>query len=130
MLEEMWDMSGLEISVCAVLEIEQPVIAEKTLAERFQEQSDKWDRETAHLSSPTQRFTHPSYLAILGMANENRDEVIDLLLKDMQRNRREWFWMLSYLTHENPVEGKDNGKLHRMIEAWVKWGHRQGRGRL
>jgi len=62
------------------------------------------------------------------MANEDRDKVIDLLLQDMQENRREWFWMLSYLTHDNPIEGKDNGKLDKMIRAWVNWRERrQGR---
>jgi hypothetical protein len=100
----------------------------ETLEQRFLEQAEKWDRETAHMSSPTQRFTHPSYEAIRGMADENRQELIDLLLQDMQKHRREWFWMLSYLTHENPVEGKDVGKLDKTINAWVKWGQlRRGR---
>jgi hypothetical protein len=99
----------------------------KTLEERFHEQAEKWDRETAHLSAPSQRFAHASYLAILGMANDQREEVIDLLLRDMQRNRREWFWALSYLTHENPVERKESGKLDKMIDAWVRWGRHRGR---
>jgi hypothetical protein len=71
---------------------------------------------------------HPSYQAIMGMASDNRDEVIDLMLRDMQQNRREWFWALSYLTHENPIERKDAGRLDKMIKAWVRWGQ-QRRGR-
>jgi len=100
----------------------------KPLEKRFREQVEKWDRETAHLSAPAQRFAHPSYMAILGMAEENRQKVVDLLLRDMQENRREWFWALSYLTHENPIERKDAGKLDRMIDAWVHWAQRD-RGR-
>jgi len=100
----------------------------RTLEERFREQAEKWDRETAHLSSPTQRFVNPSYQAILGMGNDHREDVIDLLLRDMQQNRREWFWALSYLTHENPIERKDAGKLDKMIDAWVRWGRKRHRG--
>jgi len=120
-LEEMWEwpICGEEVHARE---------AEKRLEERFREQADKWQRETQHLSSPGQRMMHPSYQAIMGMANDNRDEVIDLLLRDMQQNRREWFWALSYLTHENPIDRKNAGKLDKMIEAWVRWGQ-QRRGR-
>jgi hypothetical protein len=100
----------------------------RTLEGRFLEQAEKWDRETAHLSSPTQRFANPSYQAILGMGNDHREEVIDLLIRDMEKNRREWFWALSYLTHENPIERKDAGKLDKMIAAWVRWGQRRRGG--
>ena len=102
-------------------------VRQRTLEQQFYENAEKWDRETAHLSSPAQRFAHASYIAILGMARDNREEIIDLLLRDMQENRREWFWALSYLTHENPIERKDSGKLDRMIKAWVRWGQ-QHRG--
>ena len=98
-----------------------------TLEDRFHEQAEKWDHETAHLSSPAQRFLHPSYVAIMGMAQDNRDEVIDLLLRDMRDNHREWFWALSYLTHQNPIDRRDSGKLDKMIQAWVRWGKQEGR---
>jgi hypothetical protein len=102
------------------------IASERTLKERFFEQSDKWDSETAHLSSPAQRFLHPSYVAIMGMAQENRDEIVRLLLQDMQANRREWFWALSYLTHENPIDLQDSGNLNKMIRAWGQWGRKKG----
>lgn len=98
-----------------------------TLEERFNREAEKWDTETAHISSPQQRFAHPSYAAILGMAKDKPEDVIRLLLIDMQRNRREWFWALSYLTHENPVTRKDYGKLDKMIADWVRWGKETGR---
>jgi hypothetical protein len=117
----MWQMP-IDVDMHVVAE------ADKPLEEQFREQADKWDYETAHLSSPAQRFAHPSYVAILGMANDHREEVIDLLLRDMKQNRREWFWALSYLTHENPINRKDAGRLDKMIDAWVRWGE-QRRGR-
>ena len=91
------------------------------LEERFRQQADKWRRETEHLSSPTQMMMHPSYQAILGMAQENKDLVIRLLLRDLEENRGPWFWALSYLTQDNPIKQKDAGKIDKMIKAWVIW---------
>jgi hypothetical protein len=93
-----------------------------SLERRFQEQADKWATETRHLSSPAQKALHPSYQAVLGMASENKDEVIRLLLLDLQRNRRDWFWALSYLAGDNPITQADAGRIDKMIGAWVKWG--------
>jgi hypothetical protein len=102
-------------------------VSEQTLEQRFLKEAEQWDSETAHLSSPVQRFNHPSYIAVLGMAQDHRNEVITLMLRDLQQNRREWFSALSYLTHENPIQRKDSGNLNRMIEAWVRWGKLRGR---
>lgn len=96
-----------------------------TLEQRFQEQADKWQRETAHLSSPGQKMMHPSYQAILGMGNNNRREVIRLMIRDMQQHRRPWFWALSYLAQDNPVSQSDAGKMDKIIAAWVDWGKAQ-----
>jgi hypothetical protein len=96
---------------------------------RLRQQAERWDRETAHLSSPLQRMIHPSYQAILGMSAEsaeNRREVIRFLLRDLKQNRRDWFLALSYLTHENPINPKDSGKTDKMIRSWVEWGEEQG----
>ena len=90
-------------------------------AERFREHSELWQRETMHMSSPMQRMEHPSYQAILGLAMHNRDEVVHLLIRDMTENSREWFWALSYLTGENPINRKDAGNLDKMIASWQKW---------
>ena len=98
-------------------------VAGISLAERFRTQADKWARETQHLSSPSQMMAHPSYQAILGMAQENKREIIRLLLLDLQKNRRKWFWALSYLTQDNPITPSDAGRIDKMISAWVNWGH-------
>jgi len=100
--------------------------AQRPVEQSFHEQADKWERETEHLSSPTQMMMHPSYQAILGMAVENKQEVISLMLQDLRNNRREWFWALSYLTQDNPISPRDAGKMDKMIKAWVDWGRRKG----
>jgi hypothetical protein len=98
-----------------------------TLEQQFYEQSEKWARETEHLSSPTQMMMHPSYQAILGMAREDQEKIIHLMLRDLRDNRRLWFWGLSYLTKENPIKPADAGKLDKMIKAWVNWGTERGK---
>jgi hypothetical protein len=95
---------------------------DETLEMRFRKQSDQWAKETAHLSSPAQVIAHPSYQAILGMAQENKDLVIRLLLRDLQEKRRPWFWALSYLTQDNPITQAEAGRIDKMIRAWVEWG--------
>lgn len=69
---------------------------------------------------------HPSYQAILGMGQEHKEKVIRLLILDMQQHRRAWFWALSFLTRDNPINRADAGKMDKMISAWVKWGERKG----
>ena len=98
----------------------------RSLTERFREQSDIWAHDTRHLSSPNQMMMHPSYQAILGMAQEDRTQVIRLLLTDLKANRRMWFWALSYLTQENPVKASDAGNLNLMIKAWTEWAQKKG----
>lgn len=104
----------------------QSVEATDPLEGRFREQAEKWERETRHLSSPTQRILHPSYQAILGMGQEHKEEVIRLLILDMQRHRRPWFWALSYLAQDNPINSADAGKIDKMIMAWMNWGKERG----
>lgn len=106
--------------------IKREIPEEPTLQDAFKEQSDKWSCETQHLSSPTQMMMHPSYLAIMGMAKEHKDDVIRLMLRDLKEHRRPWFWALSYLTTDNPIKLGDAGKLDKMIKSWIEWGNRRG----
>jgi hypothetical protein len=120
-----WEFPDLELvgetHITFVTEVQ-----EVSLAEKFRTQADKWARETQHLSSPSQMMAHPSYQAILGMAQENKREIIRLLLLDLQENRNEWFWALSYLTQDNPIKPSDAGKMDRMISTWLNWGRKNG----
>ncbi|MSV28292.1 MAG: hypothetical protein EXQ52_06050 [Bryobacterales bacterium] len=100
--------------------------ASESLEKRFFQQADKWQRETGHLSSPTQRMMHPSYQAILGMGIDNEHEIVVLLIRDMQQRGRPWFGALSYITKENPINRADAGEMDKMINSWVKWGKSRG----
>ena len=97
-----------------------------SIAETFIIHAETWARETAHLSSPTQIMMHPSYQAVLGMVQDDKDEIIRLMLVDLRDNRRMWFWALSFITQANPVNRSQAGKLDAMISAWVEWGKKKG----
>jgi YD repeat-containing protein len=84
-----------------------------TLEQKFQEQADKWRKETQHLSSPAQKMMHPSYQAVLGMGNENPREIVRLMIQDMQQHRTPWFWALSYFAQDNPISQSDAGRRTR-----------------
>jgi hypothetical protein len=114
------------IAIVEALASAQSPEVEQSLQERLREQAEKWERETAHLSSPLQRMMHPSYQAILGMGAEHKREVICFLLRDLQQNRRDWFLALSYLSQANPINPRDAGKTDKLVNSWVKWGKEQG----
>jgi hypothetical protein len=95
-----------------------PAAAALPLEQRFQELAANWERDTSHVSSLTKKVMHPSYQTILGLG----PNVVPLLIRDMQQNRRDWFWALHHLTQANPVSSEHSGKLDKMIAAWVNWG--------
>lgn len=95
----------------------------RTLQQRFQEEAEKWDRETTYLSSTPKMILHESYQKIIAMG----PNVVPHLLRDLQQNRRSWFWALRHLTDANPVPPEDQGNLDKMIAAWLAWGRREGR---
>lgn len=95
---------------------------ESSLEERFLEYADKWERETGYLSSVTKRAMHPTYQAIIGMGGD----VVPLLLRDLQKHRRDWFWALTAITQANPISQENAGKVDQMVAAWVNWGKEKG----
>lgn len=109
-------------SVAKALLVARAATSELSLKERFHEQADKWERETAYLSSVTKRAMHPSYQAIIGMGAD----VVPILLRDLQQNHRDWFWALAAITQANPVKEGDGGKVDKMIDAWLNWGKQKG----
>jgi hypothetical protein len=113
-LEELWQFPDAAVA--------KPETQELTLEERFRRLAATWELETKHLSSPTKMIAHPCYQEIMKLPSE---EIVPILLHDMQRTGRTWFWALAALTKQNPVDPRDAGKVKRMIGAWVKWGRRE-----
>lgn len=117
------DSQIAELFITGSISIAQSAEAEGILGKRFQEYAEKWTRETAHLSSITKRIAHISYLNIIAMG----PDAVPLLLRDLQRNGRLWFWALNAITHENPVDPRDAGDVMKMTEAWIRWGIESGK---
>jgi hypothetical protein len=92
------------------------------LARAFRKHAEKWELEVAHLSSTTKRVMHPSYQSIIGMG----PAVVPLLLRDLQRTHRHWFWALTYITGQNPVSPVAAGDIRAMSDAWLRWGREKG----
>jgi len=92
------------------------------LEQRFRELADKWEEETGSLSSLTKRVMHQNYQAIVGMGQQ----VVPILLRDLQRTKRDWFWALTAITQQNPVNRSDAGRVDKMVSAWVDWGKKRG----
>ncbi len=92
------------------------------LAALFHHLADRWKDETRYLSSPTAICTHPAYQRIIGLG----PQVIPLVLAELHREPRQWFWAMRALTGENPVAPDDQGRVQAMADAWLTWGRENG----
>ena len=117
LLTEMWEMAVALGDVCELSEE-----SHSDLEDRFIELAERWAKETRHISSTTKMVLHPSYQSIIGMGQD----VVPLLLRDLKKHRRFWFWALAHITNENPVPPACAGNIDKMIEAWLDWGKHRG----
>jgi hypothetical protein len=95
----------------------------QSLEERFVEYANRWERETAFISATPMRVMHESYQSIMSMG----PDVVPILLRDLQKTQRHWFWALRHLTSADPVPEKDRGNVDRMAAAWIAWGKAKGK---
>jgi len=84
----------------------------------FAKQAKKWRRETIHLSSPLQKYIHPSYARIIGLGLP----VVPLILNELRKQGGDWFYALRAITGENPVRSSIAGDMPKMTRAWLLWG--------
>jgi hypothetical protein len=47
---------------------------------------------------------------------------IPFILQELIANGGNWFWALTAITGENPVDPNDLGQTKKMKEAWQQWG--------
>jgi hypothetical protein len=92
-----------------------------TTEKAFRELVEKWRAGTAFISSLTRLAMHPAYQQIIGMGRA----AIPLLLRELQSTPDHWFWALTAITGENPVNEKDAGNLQKMAETWIEWGRQR-----
>lgn len=92
-------------------------------AEKFIRLRDEWKARKSHSSSVETHILHSAYLRIIGMGVE----ALPFILAELDVKRLDhWFPALSAITEANPVPEQDEGRMHKMAEAWVKWGIQNG----
>jgi hypothetical protein len=89
---------------------------------RFERLSREWKETARHMSNVAQMAMLDSYQRIIGMGWE----AVPLILEELQREPRQWFWALEAITEENPVPDDAAGVVRKMADAWVEWGKQQG----
>lgn len=79
-------------------------------------------RECMYLSSVDDITENESYKSIVRLGKS----VVPLLLSDLKKNKRYWFWALYDIAGENPVKPEHIGDVDRMVDDWLDWGVRRG----
>ena len=51
---------------------------------------------------------------------------VPFILEELKTEPDDWFWALSAITGENPVQETDAGNMHAMTKAWLQWGREKG----
>src|SRR5687768_8163976 len=91
--------------------------ASESTEEQFRRLSADWQRETAHLSSSTDRHNHPAYQEIIALG----PAALPYLLRDLEVNDTHWFSALRTITGANPIPASAAGDVPKMASAWLEW---------
>ncbi len=82
----------------------------------------RWEQETCLFSSLDKICMHPAYQRIIGMG----EKVLPLIFRELESAPAHWFWALSAITGENPIQLNQRGNLREMTRAWLKWAKSHG----
>ncbi len=94
----------------------------ETLEDRFNRLADEWERDTAHFSSIRRRARHPAFQEIVAMGTG----AIPLLLRALMARSAHYSAVLHAITGASPTPREDWGKMDRVAQAWLRWGHENG----
>src|SRR5437762_3631383 len=89
---------------------------------RFERLAAAWKEQSRYLSNTAQMALLPPYQRIIGMGMA----AVPLILDELQREPRQWFWALEAITEENPVPPATAGNVRQMARAWLDWGKQHG----
>lgn len=93
-----------------------------TLQGRFEHLVHDWMRDIRFTNSMDEIVKSKSLQSIIGLGTV----AIPMILEDLQKSPKHWFYALQKVTGENPVAKKYAGNLEKMTEIWVKWGKKKG----
>src|SRR5262249_45788135 len=89
---------------------------------RFEPLAAEWKEQSRYLSNTAQMALLRPYQRIIGMGLP----AVPLILEELRRERRAWFWALEAITEANPVAPAAAGNVRQMAQAWLDWGKQQG----
>ncbi len=87
----------------------------------------QWRIERGVTSSTTKMVLCSAYQQIIGMGKP----AIPLILQELAAEEEDpdhWFWALTSITGQQPLNDEDRGDNVRMAEKWLNWGRRNGYG--
>jgi hypothetical protein len=91
--------------------------SEEALKREFDERADRWEREAAIHSAPAQKYLHRDYQFIMARGQP----VIPLILKRLEKSRKDWFWALRHIAGPEADPAKDARNFDEAVRAWRIW---------
>ena len=92
----------------------------ETISTRFKRLTAKWEAETRFTSSLDEVVQNSAYQEIIRM----RDDVVPLILADLAKSPKPWFYALRQITKADPIPKDAAGNMKKMTAAWLKWGRK------
>lgn len=89
----------------------------RTVQDRFLELAERWRSGRGPYSVMRQLALHPAYQQIIGLGAD----AVPCLLAELERAPDWWFWALTAITGEDPVDPSHHGKLRLMAADWFRW---------
>jgi hypothetical protein len=92
----------------------------------FQELAKKWREETSGSSSPLEKVINDNYLMIIKKGTQNKEIIVPLILKELEKEPNFWFKALRLITEEDPVKPEEFNSYKLVTKAWLSWGKEKG----
>ena len=88
----------------------------------FNENKEKWKKDTLLTSNMSEIVYHPSYLRIIGLG----PVILPEIFKSLEKDRGHWFLALMSITGEDPLRGNFGLPHDDMVKIWLEWGKQRG----
>jgi hypothetical protein len=89
----------------------------ETIEQQFDHLADRWQEETAYLSSTTDKIAHPAFQEIVRMG----EAVVPFVLRRMEKRQGHWDLALGEITGEKPFPPSAAGKIELLERTWLDW---------
>ena len=83
---------------------------------RFRQLEAVWEADTMFLSDAHKIIDHPAFQEIIALG----ETIIPFMLRDLEKEPRQWVWALPRITGANPLRPEDAGDSRKMADAWLR----------